>query len=90
MKKRSVFIDVEMLLTLAGIMRNRRGDMMSKIQKYIGQTAADILKATGQENTIPVNLGAVLTRPPSRGQRKNIKIFHSTAGMLYCGNWKFG
>jgi len=32
----------------------------------------------------------ILTRPPSRGQRKNIKIFHSTAGMLYCGNWKFG
>ena len=31
-----------------------------------------------------------VTRPPSRGQRKNIKIFHSTAGMLYCGNWKFG
>jgi len=31
-----------------------------------------------------------LTRTPSRGQRKNIKIFHSTAVMLYCGNWKFG
>lgn len=62
MKKRSVFIDVEMLLTLAGIMRNRRGDMMSKIQKYIGQTAADILKATGQENTIPINLGVILRK----------------------------
>ena len=26
-----------------------------------------------------------LTRPPSRGQRKNIKIFHSTTGILCCG-----
>ena len=62
MKKRFVFIDVEMLLTIAGVMRNRRGDMMSKIKNYTGRTAAEILKATGQENTIPVNLGVILRK----------------------------
>lgn len=60
MKKRIVFIDVEMLLTIAGIMRNRRGDMMSKIQNYKGKSAVDILRATGQEHTIPVNLNEIL------------------------------
>lgn len=62
MKKRFVFIDVEMFLTIAGVMRNRRGDMMSKIKNYTGRTAAEILKATGQENTIPVNLGVILRK----------------------------
>ena len=31
-----------------------------------------------------------LNRTPSRGQRKNIKIFHSAAGMPRCGNRRFG
>ncbi len=47
---------------------------------------------TGEISSIYKKNGKVrkVTRTPSRGQRKNKKIFHSTAGMLYCGNWKFG
>lgn len=59
-KKKMVFVDLGILLAALKNKEDCRGEVMNKINNILGKSAADILKETGQENCIPVNLNQIL------------------------------
>lgn len=59
-KNETILVDLGLILTIFRYKSDCRGDIMNRINNIHGKSAADILRETGQENHIPVNLNRIL------------------------------